>query len=104
MTFQAGVVEVVGARETRKIAKDTIEITIRGRPITLNIPLQYQADYDITKEVRPSHIMMLLTPALLCHKNTAQGMQNAHEMGGILCLLLVLYGIRIGGFQERKGI
>ena len=51
MTFQAGVVEVVGARETRKIDKDTIEITVRGRPITVNIPLQYQADYDINKEV-----------------------------------------------------
>ena len=52
MTLQAGVVEGVGARETRKIDKDTIEITIRGRPITVNIPLQYQADYDITTEVR----------------------------------------------------
>ena len=51
MTFQAGVVEVVGARETRKIDKDTIEITIRGRPITVNIPLQHQADYDIKAEV-----------------------------------------------------
>ena len=51
MTFQAGVVEVVGARETRKIDKDTIEITIRGRPITVHIPLQYQADYDVTAEV-----------------------------------------------------
>ena len=52
MTFQAGVIEVAGARETRKIDKDTIEITIRGRPITVNIPLQYQADYDINTEVR----------------------------------------------------
>ena len=52
MTLQAGVVEGVGARETRKIDKDTIEITIRGRPITVNIPLQYQADYDINTEVR----------------------------------------------------
>ena len=51
MTFQAGVVEVVGARETRKIDKDTIEITIRGRPITVHIPLQYQADYDVKAEV-----------------------------------------------------
>ena len=56
MTFQAGVVEGVGAGETRKIAKDKIEISIRGRPITVNIPLQYQADYDITKEVRLSHL------------------------------------------------
>ena len=30
------------------------------------------------------------TPALLCHKEPAQGMQNAPDVGGILCLLLVL--------------
>ena len=56
MNFQdpnsAGVVDVVGARETRKIDKDTIEVTIRGRPISLYIPQQYQADYDVEAEVR----------------------------------------------------
>ena len=55
-------VEVVGERETRKIDKDTIEITIRGRAIALNIPKQYQPDYDIDAEVRLSSpsIMFIL--------------------------------------------
>ena len=35
---------------------------------------------------------------LLCHKEPAQGMQS----GSILFLLLVLYGIRIGGLYGRK--
>ena len=61
MTFQAGVIEVAGALERRKIDKDRIEITIRGRPITVNIPLQYQADYDINKEVRlPQYLSLTI--------------------------------------------
>ena len=51
------------------------------------------------------------TPALLCHKEPAQGIQspllgalgrNAPSRG-ISCLSLVLYGIRIGGFHAGKG-
>ena len=42
--------------------------------------------------------------ALLCHKEPAQGTHNAPiALGGILCLSLVLYGIRIGGFHAQKG-
>ena len=40
--------------------------------------------------------VMLSTPALLCHKEPAQSR-------GISCLSLVLYHIRIGGFNAGKG-
>ena len=39
-------------------------------------------------------IMMLLTPALLCHKDTAQG----NLQGTFWCLPLCLYGIKIRFF------
>ena len=42
---------MTGARETRKIDNDTIEITVRGRPISLYVPQQYQP-YDLEAEVR----------------------------------------------------
>ena len=40
------------------------------------------------------------TPALLCHKDTAQGTQTR----GISCLSVILYGRRIGGFHAQEGL
>ena len=42
------------------------------------------------------------TPALLCHKEPAQGTLSPLCTMGISCLSLVPYGIKIGGFNARK--
>ena len=50
---------------------------------------------------RDSYFHGVATPALLYHKEPAQGTQSL-LLGGISCLSLVLYGIRIGGIHEGE--
>lgn len=39
-------------REAKRVDENTVQIFIRGRPVSLDIPRQYQANYDKEKQVQ----------------------------------------------------
>ena len=47
-------------RDTTVVDSNTVQITIRGRPVSLNIPKQYQSHYDPKKQVSTTSILNII--------------------------------------------